>query len=57
LWVAHYTEKPTPNIPSGFTDYTLWQYSESGAIAGINGNVDMNKFNGTLADLQSLAGV
>jgi lysozyme len=57
LWVAHYTEKPAPNIPSGFTDYTLWQYSESRTIAGVDGNVDMNRFNGALADLQSLAGL
>ena len=57
LWVAHYTQKSTPDIPSGFTDYKLWQYSEKGTNPGIKGYVDTNRFNGTSEDLQSLAGL
>lgn len=37
FWLAHYTDK---------TDYKrafgIWQYSSSGKVAGINGNVDVN---------------
>lgn len=56
LWVAHYTSKPSPNIPSAFTDYTLWQYSESGSVAGITGTTDLNRFKGGLDGLKGLAG-
>ncbi len=37
IWLAHYEERPT--FPYGFL---MWQYSESGMLDGINGNVDMN---------------
>ena len=37
IWLAHYTEA---------TDYTgkfdIWQYTSSGSIPGINGNVDLD---------------
>ena len=56
LWVAHYTNKSAPNLPAGFEDYAFWQYSESGAVAGITGNVDMDRFKGTRQDLGRLAG-
>ncbi len=37
LWLAHYTTK------SYYTgDYTFWQYSSTGQINGISGNVDCN---------------
>ncbi len=36
-WFAHYgTDMYYPY------DYKIWQYSESGTVAGINGNVDLN---------------
>jgi lysozyme len=58
LWVAHYTFKPNPNIPNGFEDYTIWQFTELGTIDGIDdNNVDLNRFNGTLEDLRKLAGL
>jgi lysozyme len=60
LWVAHYTNKPKPNIPTGFDNYTIWQFSEigGGAVNGINGSaVDLDRFNGTLDDLRKLAGL
>ena len=55
LWVAHYTHNPAPNLPAGFADFTLWQYSESGQVPGITGSVDMNRFNGTIDDLRQIA--
>lgn len=37
-WVAKYSDNP----PSYVKDYEIWQYSSSGHVAGIKGNVDMN---------------
>ena len=40
-WVAHYTDDI--NKPTDYDrPYTMWQYTSSGSIAGINGNVDLN---------------
>jgi lysozyme len=57
LWVAHYTSKPQPNIPRGFSSHAIWQFSEEGSVSGIGGKVDLNRFNGTTADLRKLAGI
>ena len=38
IWCAKYSENK-PNITS---NYDIWQYSSTGHISGINGNVDMN---------------
>lgn len=56
LWIAHYTSAPQPSVPIGWAAWTFWQYSESGKVAGINGNVDLDKFNGSIAELMDLAG-
>lgn len=53
LWVAHWGVS-CPNAPSGWRGWEFWQYSSTGRVPGIAGNVDLDKFNGTLADLQSL---
>jgi lysozyme len=57
LWVAHYTSKPQPNIPRGFSSYAIWQFSEEGSVGGIGGKVDLNRFNGTATDLRKMAGI
>lgn len=48
LWHAQYTSG-TPTWSKGtYPHWTLWQYSESGKLAGITGSaVDLNRFNGT----------
>lgn len=48
LWLAQYTSG-TPSWPSGtYEHWTLWQYSESGKLDGIEGSaVDLNRFNGS----------
>ena len=58
LWVAQYTFNPQPNIPQGFSNYAIWQFSEMGTINGVSGknNVDLDRFNGTEDDLRTLAG-
>lgn len=37
IWLAQYASKPS------LTDYDLWQYTSSGKVAGVSGNVDMNR--------------
>ncbi len=54
LWIAHYTSG-SPLVPGGWTRWTFWQRTSSGRVAGIAGNVDLNRFNGTSAQLAALA--
>ncbi|MGD9483068.1 lysozyme [Streptomyces sp. TRM70308] len=54
LWVAHW-HVAAPRIPSGFPTWTFWQYTASGRVAGIAGDVDRNKFNGSMSRLLALA--
>ena len=42
-------------MSDAWEDYLFWQYTESGSIAGIQGNVDKNKFNGSINQLRALA--
>jgi lysozyme len=48
LWLAQYTTG-TPSWPEAtYPAWTLWQYSESGTVDGIDGTaVDLNRFNGS----------
>ena len=52
LWLARYSNSP-PAIPTGFSTYIVWQYSESGSVNGITGNVDLNQLNVPFAKLKS----
>jgi lysozyme len=46
LWVAHWgVHKPT--LPRGWETWTFWQYSEKGQVSGIQGFVDLDRFNGS----------
>ena len=54
LWIAHYTTGQ-PLVPGGWKTWTFWQRTSSGSVSGIGGNVDMNRFNGTSAQLAKLA--
>ena len=51
LWVAHYTSATKPNLPKGWNDYTIWQYSQTGSVDGIKGGCDVNLFNGDPSQL------
>jgi len=53
LWIAHYTDG-CPNIPDQWSDWVFHQYTSSGSVAGIAGDVDRNDFNGDLAALSGL---
>jgi len=41
IWVAHYTGN-VANKTNFKYDYDMWQYTSSGSVNGINGNVDLN---------------
>jgi lysozyme len=51
LWVADYGASE-PQVPSGWTLWDFWQYSQSGQVAGIQGAVDLNVYSGPLAALR-----
>ena len=54
LWIAQYTSL-CPDIPGPWQKWTFWQYTDKGTVAGIGEPTDMNRFNGTLAQLQAFA--
>lgn len=60
LWLAqypnNYSDGSKPFLPRGWFKWTFWQYSEKGRVNGINANVDLNVFNGTLEELYQFAG-
>lgn len=44
LWLANYNPGMPP-VPGSWTQWAIWQYSESGSVNGVTGDVDMNKYN------------
>ena len=53
LWIANYNVSE-PSVPSawGNKGWDFWQYSQKGNVEGIEGDVDLDTFNGTLEQLQ-----
>jgi GH25 family lysozyme M1 (1,4-beta-N-acetylmuramidase) len=54
LFVARYADTPGV-LPAGWTTYAAWQFTSSAVIPGVNGPVDEDVFNGSIADLARLA--
>ena len=54
LWIAHYTAAAQPVLPSAWKQWTFWQHSEQGSVPGIKGPVDLDRFNGTVMELEAL---
>ncbi|MBU5356161.1 glycoside hydrolase family 25 protein [Paenibacillus barcinonensis] len=62
LWIARYSTQ-TPADASGWTRWDFWQYSDGSAggylprgnrkVEGISGAVDLNEFDGTVAELRA----
>lgn len=50
LWLAQYG--PTAHVQASWNKQWLWQYSESGHMAGTGGLLDLNHYGGTLPQLQ-----
>jgi GH25 family lysozyme M1 (1,4-beta-N-acetylmuramidase) len=49
LWLPSYPADPAsttfkPLVPGGWGTWTFWQYTSTGSVPGISGNVDMNRF-------------
>jgi lysozyme len=55
LWHPQYTTASCPTIASPWTNWHFWQHSSTGSVSGISGNVDLNRWNGTAADLAGFA--
>lgn len=54
LWIAHYGVQQ-PKFSASWSTWTFWQNSEKGNVNGVNGNVDLDNFNGSPEDLAALA--
>jgi len=55
LWIPNYSYN-CPNLPDNYwSDWRFFQYTDTGNVPGVSGNVDRNKWNGSLADLQAFA--
>lgn len=51
LWLCHYTTG-TPSWPKGtWPQWWLWQYTEDGQVEGFDGDIDRNKYQGTVQQL------
>jgi GH25 family lysozyme M1 (1,4-beta-N-acetylmuramidase) len=46
LWAASWTSASSPTLPNGFSSSKVWQFTDSGSVSGISGNVDRDRFNG-----------
>ena len=61
LWLAQYPNQYAPGmqpgLPRGWFKWTFWQYSEKGRVNGINADVDLVLFNGSLEDFYQFAGI
>jgi lysozyme len=54
LWIAHYTSAAHPIVPSHWSAYTIWQYTDVIKTPGItSGGVDGDRFNGPLSAVKS----
>jgi lysozyme len=56
LWLARYSTA-MPEVPAPWPTWTLWQYSDSGTVPGVEGGCDRDTFNGDEAGLRRLWGV
>ncbi|HMJ52287.1 MAG TPA: GH25 family lysozyme [Polyangiaceae bacterium] len=55
LWVANYGVT-CPDLPDAWSNWSIWQYSSTGTVSGIAGDVDLDRFNGSLDDLKKITG-
>ena len=57
LWLAEYgVSEPTQPMIGGWGEWLFWQRSETGAVPGFAGDVDLNIFAGTRDDLVAWVG-
>ena len=53
LWIAAWNTS-SPPVPNAWSTWSFWQYSSTGHVAGVNGNCDLDRFNGTTDQLLRL---
>ncbi|MDQ0046052.1 lysozyme [Paenibacillus polymyxa] len=56
LWIARYSDTRVPSDTVTWKRWDIWQYSDSGKVAGIKGNVDLNEFDGNTVELRKRFG-
>ncbi len=47
LWIAHWTTAPSATVPAANwfgNGWTFWQYTSDGAVPGISGRVDLDRY-------------
>jgi len=55
LWVANWNVS-APNVPTPYwSGWQIWQYADNGSVAGVQGQVDLDEFNGSLPSLEAYA--
>jgi lysozyme len=54
LWIAQYTGNAGPALPHDARTYLFWQYSDTGAVGGISGAVDLTRYCATATALNLL---
>lgn len=58
LWICDYDDDPTDEMPEGFREWVLWQFTSKGdgAAAGVSSTyIDLDWFNGSEIELLRLA--
>jgi GH25 family lysozyme M1 (1,4-beta-N-acetylmuramidase) len=55
MWVANFTTAASPALPAGWADWSFWQYTSAGTVAGIStaGSTDLDQLNPALIPLLS----
>lgn len=43
LWIAAYVNRLLPLLPKGWKDFHVWQFTGTGRVQGITGDVDINR--------------
>ncbi len=51
LWAAHWGV-PRPTVPGAWKRWAFWQYTSTGSVPGIQGPVDLDRFEGSAIDLR-----
>lgn len=61
LWLANYNYAPPSEPPASaygiWNDWAFWQYTSTGSVSGVSGNVDRNVFEGTIDELYEFVAV
>lgn len=43
VWIAHVTKNPQPDMPEGWPAWSLWQYTFSARVRGVEGKCDLSR--------------